>query len=149
MADGGGGVQLETYRGQRNLVVVCGGNGASRPGRVTSLLNGLLSRKDELEAEAAQVLAVVVTRPAEPPERGRWPFPLLVDREALFHRTVGATDGTRNPTDAVFITDRFREIYAIYVPAHGSVWPGPQEIVDWLEFINIQCPECGVPEWPA
>jgi hypothetical protein len=27
--------------------------------------------------------------------------------------------------------------------------PDAKEILDWLVFINVQCPECRVPEWPA
>lgn len=141
MVDGGV-LQLESYRGRRNLVVVCSGDDA-RPGPVTRLLNTLVARKDELEAEAAQVLSVVVSQPAESRDLGRWPFPMVVDPDGLFHRGVGATDGTGRPVPAVFVTDRFREIYAI------CSLPDAQEIIDWLRFINIQCPECGVPEWPA
>jgi len=44
---------------------------------------------------------------------------------------------------------RFREIFAAYLPGHGLALPGAKEILDWLVFINIQCPECGVPEWPT
>ncbi len=40
-------------------------------------------------------------------------------------------------------------ICATYLPAHGSALPRANEILDWLVFINVQCPECGVPEWPA
>ena len=40
-------------------------------------------------------------------------------------------------------------ICATYLPGQGSALPGAKEILDWLVFINIQCPECGVPEWPT
>jgi hypothetical protein len=39
------------------------------------------------------------------------------------------------------------EIYAAYLSGYDSTLPGAQEILDWLVFINIQCPECGAPEW--
>jgi hypothetical protein len=30
----------------------------------------------------------------------------------------------------------------------SAALPGAKEILNWLVFINIQCPEWGVPEWP-
>src|SRR5207302_1625889 len=80
--------------------------------------------------------------------RGRGTFPVFADDGAHIHRNVGATDAAGRPAPAVFVTDRFREIYAAYLPGHGAALPGAKEILDWLVFINIQCPECGVPEWP-
>ena len=49
----------------------------------------------------------------------------------------------------MFVTDRLRAIFAAYLPGHGLAVPGAKEILDLLVFINIQCPECGVPEWPT
>src|SRR5207302_1056157 len=98
--------------------------------------------------EAAQVLVAVTSRPAAVPQRGRWAFPVLVDDGAHIHRNVGATDAAGRPAPAVFVTDRFREIYAAYLSGQGSALPGAKEILEWLVFVNIQCPECGVPEWP-
>jgi len=37
----------------------------------------------------------------------------------------------------------------VYRAAEGQTIPSAQEIIKWLTFINIQCPECGHPEWPA
>src|SRR5438094_97027 len=93
-------------------------------------------------------LVAVTSQPAAVPQRGRWTFPVLVDDGAHIHRNVGATDAAGRPAPAVFVTDRFREIFAAYLPGHGAALPGAKEILDWLVFINIQCPECGVPEWP-
>jgi hypothetical protein len=50
---------------------------------------------------------------------------------------------------AIYITDRFGEVFAVYREAVGQTMPSVQEIVKWLTFINIQCPECGHPECPA
>ena len=71
------------------------------------------------------------------------------DAGGSIHRAVGATDATGRPAPAVFVTDRFREIFAAYLPARGPGLPDVKEILEWLVFINIQCPECGVPEWAA
>lgn len=141
-------VELEKYRGRNNLVLLLAGNalGASPAGL---LLEDLVARRAELAAEMAQVLVVVAPRCALAPQGEPGPFPILVDSDAHIHHGVGATDAAGQPAPALFVTDRFREIYATYVPADGSALPSAQEVMDWLGFINIQCPECGVPEWPA
>ena len=116
---------------------------------VTALLEELDAQAGELTLEVAQVLVVVASRPAAVPQRSRWAFPVLVDDGAHIHRNVGATDAEGSAAPAVFVTDRFREIYAGYLPGPGSALLGAKEILDWLVFINIQCPECGVSEWPT
>ena len=138
---------LESYRGQANLVVVFAGDGLDKD-PVTGLLEELAARTEALSSEAAQVLVAVTDRPAAVLDRRRWPFPVLVDNGAHLHLRVGATDAVGRPAPAVFVTDRFREIFATYLPGHGSALPGAKDVLDWLVFINIQCPECGVPEWP-
>ncbi len=141
-------VSLESYRGRTNLVVVFAGD-APDGSPVTVLLDDLGARPAALTREAAQVLVGVTARPAAAPQLGRWAFPVVLDDGARIHRSVGATDPAGRPAPAVFITDRFREIFAAYLPGPGSTLPGAKEILDWLVFINIQCPECGVPDWPT
>jgi peroxiredoxin len=141
-------VLLESYRGRTNLVVIFAGDRAGES-PVTELLEELAARTEEITFEVAQVLVAVTSRPTGVPQRGRWAFPVLVDDGAHIHRNVDATDGAGTPAPAMFITDRFREIYAAYLPGNGSALPGVEDILDWLVFINIQCPECGVPEWPT
>jgi peroxiredoxin len=144
----GSSVSLESYRGRTNLVVVFAGQRMDES-PLAVLLEELVARREEFTLEAAQVLVAVTSRPAAVPQHGRWAFPVLVDDGGHIHRNVGATDAEGRPAPAVFVTDRFREICAAYLPGHGSALPGAKEILDWLVFINIQCPECGVPEWPT
>jgi peroxiredoxin len=145
--DDGSSVALESYRGRTNLVVVFAGARMDGPA-VTALLEDLVARTGDLRLEAAQVLVVVTSRPDAVPERGQAAFPVLVDEGARIHRRAGATDAAEGAAPAVFVTDRFREVYAAFLPSGGAALPDAQEILDWLVFINIQCPECGVPEWP-
>lgn len=144
----GSSVFLERYRGRKNLVVVFAGDEVGEV-PITVLLEELDSRADEFASEVAQVLLVVPSRPAAVGQRTRWAFPVLVDDDARIHRKVGATDAAGKAAPAVFVTDRFREIYAAYLAGPGSAPLGAKEILDWLVFINIQCPECGVSEWPT
>jgi hypothetical protein len=93
-----------------------------------------------------QILVVSETTVA--PQVGPRTFPVLIDSDAYIHHSVGAVDAAGCATPAVFVTDRFREIYATYVSSEGSALPSAEKVIDWLRFINIQCPECGVSEWP-
>lgn len=141
----GSAVFLESYRGRRNLAVVFAADVIDES-PVTALLRELRWRVEDLTAEAAQVF-VIVTSPSIAARRGPRVFPTLWDDGGHVHRAVGATDAAGRPAPAVFVTDRFREIFAAYLPGRGPGLPGVKEILDWLVFINIQCPECGVPEW--
>lgn len=144
----GAGIPLESYRGQANLVVIFTG-GSLDNDRVTALLEGLAARTEALTYEAAQVFVVVPWSRSPVPRRRRWGFPALVDDGAHLHLRMGAADPAGRPAPAVLVTDRFREIFAAYLPGRGSPLPGANDVLEWLAFINIQCPECGVPEWPT
>jgi hypothetical protein len=43
------------------------------------------------------------------------------------------------PSSAVFLTDRFGEIF--FSARHPEALPDAAEVLRWLEFINAQCPE--------
>jgi peroxiredoxin len=140
-------VDLERYRARSNLVIMLAGD--ERGPATTSLLIDLVALKAELAAEVAQVVLVLATRADATRRSEPWPFPVLVDAGALIHHRIGATDALGRPVPALFITDRFREIYAAWMPAEHAVMPSATEVMEWLEFINIQCPECGAPDWPS
>lgn len=140
-------VTLEGYRARANLVLIFAGDELGRS-PLARLLEELVARTGTLEAELTQVVVVAASRPAEDFPRGQGPLLLVLDEAARVHRQVGATDPDGKPAPAVFVTDRFREIFAAYLPGHGPALPSAQEIIEWLVFINLQCPECSPPEWP-
>ena len=55
-----------------------------------------------------------------------------------------AADRVRySPTD---LTDHYREIYGVMRPGEAT-WPATaRDVIEWLVFANIQCPECNAPE---
>ena len=63
---------------------------------------------------------------------------------------IGPRSLRRTPVNrhCIYITDRFGEVFAVYRGKRETM-PSAQEIIKWLTFINIQCPECGHPECPA
>src|SRR5438046_9333184 len=135
----GSSVSLESYGGRTNLVVVFAG-GKMDESPVAVLLEELVARREEFALEAAQVLVAVTSQPPAVPQRGRWPFPVLVDDGAHIHRNVGATDAAGRPAPAVFVTDRFREIFAAYLPGPGAALRGAREMLDGHGVLDIQCP---------
>ena len=102
--------------------------------------------------EQTQVLAILqCTRKKQPELRQEATCPFLCwsMRMGEYIAHAGAADNDGHPATAIYITDRFGEVFAVYRAAEGQTMPDAQEIVTWLAFINSQCPECSPPEWPA
>lgn len=70
------------------------------------------------------------------------PFPILYDE------TGKVTDRYTDSIPAVFVGDRFGEIYAQWIVGANGSFPTQKEILDVVELINLECPECGARlEW--
>jgi hypothetical protein len=48
---------------------------------------------------------------------------------------------------AICISDRYGEVY--FSAFFADTAPSADNVLEWLRYIEIQCPECGVSEWPA
>lgn len=143
-------VSLSDYRGCSNLVLVFAGGGAGRPD--LKVLADIAADYALIQQEQAEVLAIMQCareKAARIKQEANLPFPLLVDEDGRIHRPAGAADEEGSPATAIYITDRFSEVFSVYRAAEGQTMPTSREIVEWLSFINSQCPECGSPEWPA
>lgn len=142
-------ISLSDYRARSNLVLIFGGgDGSSDIEILAEIARDYASFLDE----QAQVLAIVQCtreKAARIKAEMNLPFPLLVDEDGRIHRHTGAADNYGQPATAIYITDRFGEVFAAYRAAEGKTMPDVREIVTWLAFINSQCPECGPPEWPV
>ena len=150
-------VSLSDYRGRSNLVLVFCGDGSipSDFGTLTEIEGTLTEIEKDyptFQDEQTQVLAILQCQPQEATriqQQSQLSFPLLVDVDGQIHRSVGAADGRGRPVAAIYITDQFGEVFAAYRAADGETMPSVEMIVKVIRFINIQCPECGHPEWPA
>lgn len=139
-------MSLDRFGGRRNLVLVLLGAGA--PGdAISRLLQQLGQSRTSLADEEAEVLVVAAANAGEMGSAATSPFVMLVDRDEAFHRRLNAVDAAGRIAPAVVITDRYREIYHIFRPTEPAWPPTAEEVVSWLVFMNIQCPECGAPEW--
>ncbi len=85
-------------------------------GREETLIGTLRASASELQEEEAVVLLA---------------DPTTTDREYY-----GAVNNS-----ALYITDRYGEIYFAAHRRPGEPLPGVAEILGWLRFINAQCPE--------
>jgi hypothetical protein len=47
----------------------------------------------------------------------------------------------------LFVLDRYGEPYGQWVAAEADVLPPSELLLSALELSEIECPECGVPEW--
>ncbi len=47
------------------------------------------------------------------------------------------------PESSILLSDRWGEIAQIIdLPAAVTAWPEAADVVEWLEFIRMKCPEC-------
>jgi hypothetical protein len=139
-------VSLGQYRGRRNLVVALLGAGALDE-RVVRLLEQLARSGAALDEEDAKLLVIRTGDTDQLPTDELPSLTVLVDDDGAVHRSLGAVDAAGRPSPALYITDLYREIYLAARPG-DSTWPENAESVrSWLVFMNIQCPECNVPEW--
>jgi peroxiredoxin len=141
-------IQLSDYRGRSNLVLILLNDGS----RTGDLLSELASQYAKFRNEDAEVLAIAWLSPnqgADVQKQMNLAYPILADENGLLHRELGAIDAHSRTCAALYITDRFAEVFAAFRTRDGQNLPTTEEILKWLEFINHQCPECEPPEWPA
>ena len=138
--------RISTFRSRSNLVVVFAGYSDA----MGALLEGAALHIDEFSAQDATIVVIV---PYGPEKKvlsipGDSPIILLHDKTHAAYRLSGATDENGDPVPLVYLTDRFGEIVSTHVASDRSMPPGIHEILNTLEFVNNQCPECEPPEWP-
>ena len=141
-------IALFDYRGRANLVVFA----ADQAETTLALAARLGERYSQIKNEDAVVLLILQDSPESAARKAKdlkLPYPVLIDQNGQVHRELGAADGAGKPRAAIYVTDRFGEVFGLYRTRDGADLPSLEEIVHMLEFVNSQCPECGVPEWPA
>ena len=141
-------ISASDYRGRSNLVLVF----AEGSTRSLKFLVGIAKGYSQIQEEQAEVLAVLQCTPekaTQVKDKAQVMFPVLVDADGGINRRMGALDGSGQPSAAIYITDRFGEVFAAFRESETQAMPSVQEIVGWLAFVNSQCPECSPPEWPA
>ncbi len=128
-------IRPSDYRQRRNLVLVFLGEPADRSS--LPVLRDLAGHYAAFQSATAEVL-VVVRGPAGDADalrrRLRLPFPVLADPAGAAHQVFGARP-------AVFVADRFGEIYHAERLTGRADHPAARELLEWLDYIEMQCPE--------
>jgi peroxiredoxin len=90
------------------------------------------------DARVIAVLAADIDTTQRTAEALELPFTLLSDENgATAIRILG--EGNRA---GLIATDRYGIIYYMEAASDLSALPAPPTILDWLEYVEIQCPEC-------
>jgi peroxiredoxin len=69
------------------------------------------------------------------------PYPVLADEDGRVHATLGAMAEDGSTVPALYVADRFGEIYSAFRGEGGVPLPSGEEVLTWLRFIEHQCPE--------
>ena len=129
---------LVRFRQRRNLVIVLLGPEVSAPGQ--ALLEELARARPAIQAEAAELLAVTTATPQQAGElTRRLGLPLLTDPDGTLHRAALGPEISGERMPSVLVVDRYGEIYAVLRPDPAP--PQVADILEWLRFIELQCPE--------
>ncbi|MFX1269492.1 MAG: redoxin domain-containing protein [Promethearchaeota archaeon] len=145
---GGKKISVWDYKGRRNLVLFFVHPDCRK---CQDMLKELSDAYREVIRQESEVLAIIPASPiaaAELKSQLSIPFPVLADEAGGVFQRYGAVDSSDRPTAAVIIADRFGEVYAFSLAAAEHRLISVKEIIDFFNFIGIQCPECGAPEWP-
>lgn len=136
-------VSLWSYRQRANLVLFF--HHGSRCPDCRTALRDLAENLAAFREEEALVLGIGADAPAPTRQLASaiaCPFPLLSDPAG--HAV--AQQGLKVPS--LVVADRYGEIWAAWDGGEQHHLPNPPEIARWLEFVELQCPECSVAEWP-
>jgi peroxiredoxin len=134
------------YRGKRSLVLVF----ADERKETAELLAALCNQYAKIREEEGEVLAIVwAEHGAGLKEELKVTYPVLFAPDSSIHHEFGGVDQHGQPAAAVYVTDRYGEVFGVFRRRDGQPLPSVAEILSLLEFISIQCPECAPPEWPV
>ena len=91
----------------------------------------------ERDARLMAVVPLALGDARELASRLNLPFALLADKDgATTTRHLGETNRA-----ALCVADRYGSIYSLDVAPDASALPPVQTALDWLDFMQIQCPE--------
>lgn len=46
------------------------------------------------------------------------------------------------------VVDEWDEVFHVVSIGRDHVFPDPSDVLEWVRFVAIQCPECEAAEWP-
>jgi len=148
MSAAGEEVRSWDFKGKKNLVIFFTHSLACE--RCRDYLMVLASRYSDIAGEETEVIAIVPASfedVAEAKRRLELPYIVLSDPDGATHAGFGAVNPLGQPTAAIYVSDRYGQIYVDRVAGEDDELLSYQDVLSWLLFIEYQCPECGAPEW--
>jgi len=143
-------VSLYDYRGRSNLVLLFAGR--TKDSTDSPLLSTLAKRYGDIAETDSEVVVVLAESVAQADEFRRkihFPVPILSDPDMRVHKMVGASGAQAVPAAAMYITDRFLEVFAVWRTGAGERLPDISDVLSWLTYLDSRCPECTQIEWPV
>lgn len=125
--------RLSDFKGRSNLLLILAG------AHDDTLPGAMALAYPEVRRHDGHVIAVLK---GSSPEALRWPFDVVVDPGGSIHRKLGSNDIRGEPGLIVYITDRWGEVVFVSGTVQGDPPPEVADLVDWLRFVDQQCPEC-------
>lgn len=75
-------------------------------------------------------------------------FPILSDKNGeVINKYTYSNDSGKYSMPSIFITDRFGALYFQQIAEDEKELPSIKEVLDWINFIEKQCPECPFNAW--
>jgi hypothetical protein len=136
---GGEPLELRSGRGPRIFLVLHAGYCA----RCADYLEEAAAIAPQLADWGARLIAIVSDQAAPDPApqaRGGPRVILVADPEAAFAKRLNLEGA------AIVVTDEWGEIFYAAATGEEHALPVPAELVEWVRFLSIQCPECEQPE---
>jgi peroxiredoxin len=103
----------------------------------------------DTDSEVVAILAESVAQADEFRRKMHFSFPVLSDPDMRVHNMVGASGAQAVPAAALYITDRFLEVFAVWRTGTGDALPDISDVLSWLNYLDSRCPECTQIEWPT
>ncbi len=136
----GSAFMLSDFRNKLNVVLIVV---AQRTEGAAQLIRQIAEKSAEVRDNETQVMVVL-----RPEELNRWPVP--PELIAASDPTGRCFDELRAETDtAIYFLDKFREVFHVYRIPIDQPLPTADDVLGWIRFVAMQCPECHPPEWPA
>lgn len=132
--------QLSDFRGRQNLLLILF---PSIPPDQIRLLETLSNKFEQVRDLETRV--IVVVRPEQ-----LFAVPALPSELVLATAELESIFAELAPqAAAIYVTDKFREVFHLYRVNAGDPLPSVGDLLSWVEFTALHCPECHPPEWPA
>lgn len=132
-------IRISDFRNRVNLVVmICAPQSIEALYPILAVLNLVNSELVTENTQTLVVLPVSLDEAEQLHDEFSLTYPLMADADGKVTREMIQV---HQPGLEMYILDRYGEIYAVERIETGGHLPESREILDWVRFMEIQCPE--------